>query len=257
MGISPERRLRPAVDELHLHAEVLPLQQLDDRLEVVGALPGHAHLLVLDLGLDLELRLLDDGDDLLPLLRGDPLLDGDHLADAAAGGGLRLPVLERLEGDPALHELRLEDVDDRLQPEVVVGQHLDPVLVLRDLRLRPLEVVPLADLLDRLVDRVVDLLQVHDRYDVERRHPLPSPLFPASVPPRSHENAKKVSSYQRTREGCAWRSARSGSGSTCWTTSCSASSTSGRGWPSRSGGGRRRRGCRSTTRPGRSGSSRG
>jgi len=89
-----------------------------------------------------------------------------------------------LRGDRALHELRLQDVHDRLQPVVVVGQHLDAVLVQRDLGLRPLEVVPLADLLDRLVDRVVDLLHVHDRYDVERRHPLPShsvfvPRFPA------------------------------------------------------------------------------
>ena len=58
------------------------------------------------------------------------------LADEPAGGGLHLPVLEGLEGDPALHELRLEDVDDRLQAEVVVGQHLDAVLVLRDLGLR-------------------------------------------------------------------------------------------------------------------------
>src|SRR5659263_153230 len=98
-----ERRfLRAAVDELHLHAEVLPLQQPDSLLEVVGVLPGHADLLVLDLGLDLQLRLLDDGDDLLPLLRGDPLLDGDDLAYEPSGGGLHLPVLEGLEGDPAL-----------------------------------------------------------------------------------------------------------------------------------------------------------
>ena len=104
------------------------------------------------------------------------------LADEPPGGGLHLPVLEGLEGDPALHELRLEDVDDRLQAVVVVGQHLDAVLVQRDLGFRPLEVVPLADLLDRLVDRVVDLLHVHDRYDVERRHPLPSPFFRSAIP---------------------------------------------------------------------------
>src|SRR5659263_37679 len=55
---------RTHVDELHLHAEVLPLQQLDDRLEVVDVLPGHPDLLVLDLGLYLEFRLLDAADDL-------------------------------------------------------------------------------------------------------------------------------------------------------------------------------------------------
>ena len=40
----------------------------------------HPDLLVLDLGLDFHFRLLDDGDDLLPT-HGDPLLDGDDLAD--------------------------------------------------------------------------------------------------------------------------------------------------------------------------------
>ena len=40
--------LAPHVHKLQLNAEILPLEQLDDLLQVVDALPGHPDLLVLD-----------------------------------------------------------------------------------------------------------------------------------------------------------------------------------------------------------------
>jgi chorismate mutase len=109
--------------------------------------------------------------------------------------GSTFPYWERLQGDRALHELRLEDVDDRLEAEIVVGQHLDAVLLQGDFGLRSLEVVPLADLLHGLVDRVADLLHVHDRNDIERRHPLPS-FFLSDVPGVSLRTGRR---YHRTR----------------------------------------------------------
>ena len=70
------------------------------------------------------------------------------LADHPAGGGLRLAVVEGLEGNPSFYALGLEDVDDRLEPEIVVGQDLDGVFLQGHLALRTLEVVALGDLLD-------------------------------------------------------------------------------------------------------------
>src|SRR5436190_20599535 len=52
--------LRTAVvRELERDAEVLFLDQRDDLLQIVAVLAGHAHLVLLDGGLDLDLAVLD------------------------------------------------------------------------------------------------------------------------------------------------------------------------------------------------------
>src|SRR5262245_35156559 len=79
------RLLCAVVGELHLDTQVLLPEHLDHRLEVVPVLAEHADLVLLDLRLDLELRVLDEAHDLLRLLHRDPLLDVDPLAHGAAG----------------------------------------------------------------------------------------------------------------------------------------------------------------------------
>jgi len=59
--------LLPEVGKLHLHPQILPLQQLNGILQVIPVFAGDPHLVILDLGLHLEFALLDYGDDLLAL----------------------------------------------------------------------------------------------------------------------------------------------------------------------------------------------
>ena len=60
------------------------LQQLHHGLQVVLVLAADPQLVALDGGLDLELRALDELDDLAGLLGGDALLQRDLLAHGAA-----------------------------------------------------------------------------------------------------------------------------------------------------------------------------
>src|SRR5882672_6608533 len=106
------RLARAVVRELEIKPEVLTLDPLDDRLEIVPVLARHPHLCFLDLGLDPDSGRLDELHDLLRLLRRDAFADRDHLADGPLRRGLELPVLQRLQGNAALRELAREDVDD-------------------------------------------------------------------------------------------------------------------------------------------------
>src|SRR5579883_1469474 len=71
------------VVELQRQIELRAAQQLDRGLQVVALLAGDPHLLALNAGLHLELRVLDETRDLPAGLRIDPLLE-EHLL---AGGG--------------------------------------------------------------------------------------------------------------------------------------------------------------------------
>src|SRR5438128_4226454 len=108
------------VRELERDPEVLLAEKSDRGLQVVLLLPRHADLLSLDRHLHLELGVLDGADDLLGLLRRDSLEDLDVLPDRSLRGGLDGAVFQSLERDAALGELRLQEVVDRLQPELVV-----------------------------------------------------------------------------------------------------------------------------------------
>src|SRR3989442_8446054 len=162
------------VRELDRDAEVALLQEPDHLLEVVTVLAGDADLVLLDRGLHLELRVLDEADDLPRLLDRDPLLERDLLLDRPAGGLLDLAVRERLERYARLVEPLLEDVDDRLELHVVGAEHEDLVRLEPEPVLRALEVVARLDLTPRLVEGIRDILHVDFACYVERilgRHP--------------------------------------------------------------------------------------
>jgi heat shock protein HtpX len=85
------------VDELHGEVEVLAFEQADDRLQVVAALRGNAQFLTLDLCLDALRPLVpDDLGDLLGVLLGDALLEGNRDAVLLAGH-LRIRRVQVLE----------------------------------------------------------------------------------------------------------------------------------------------------------------
>src|SRR5207248_10708885 len=71
----------------------------------------------------------------------------------------------------ALEELRAQHVEQRLDLEVVVRveRACQRGAIDRDRGLRALEVVPLRDLFGRLVDGVVDFLEVRSSGNIERR----------------------------------------------------------------------------------------
>src|ERR1700722_19980358 len=158
------------VDELHSEVELLALQQRDDRLQIVLLLGRNAKLLTLDLGLNTLRPLVpDDLGDLLGVVLGDALLQGHRHLVLPAGrlGVVRLQCLER---DAALDQLVLEHVKDRQRALFAVSADVDRVLAgPADGRADATEVEPVADLLDRLVERVVNFLAVELGHDVERR----------------------------------------------------------------------------------------
>ena len=80
-------------------------------------------------------------------------------------------ALKFLMGHAAADEARLHDFPERVHLELVVGDERERLVggVQVDLGLRALEVVALADFLARLVERVVDFLEVNRGRDVERR----------------------------------------------------------------------------------------
>jgi hypothetical protein len=69
-----------------------------------------------------------------------------------------------------VYQLRLQDVDDGLHFEVVGGRDDDLFLIPPDIGLAIFEIIALRNFLPGLVERVVDLLQIDARHDVEGRH---------------------------------------------------------------------------------------
>jgi hypothetical protein len=68
------------------------------------------------------------------------------------------------------HEPRLHDLPQRVELELVVSHQRQRRFrgVELDCRLRPLEIVPLSDFFARLIQRVVNFLQIDGGRDVER-----------------------------------------------------------------------------------------
>src|SRR6266480_4931284 len=150
------------VRELHGDAEVALAQKLDDRLQLVLLLARDAHLVALDGDLHPELRVLHQPDDLARLVGGDALLEVDLLLGGAHRPRLWRAELERPQRHLPLRHLLAQDVGERAQ---VDGRVLAPHLA----RL-VLEVEALGDLAQRLLDGVVDLLEIDAADDVEGRH---------------------------------------------------------------------------------------
>src|SRR5262249_42240725 len=167
-GWLPPLSWLPVVGELQGEVEVLGLEQADDGLQVVLLLGRHPELFALDLRAHPAGPLVpDDLGDRLRVLLGDALLQGDGDAVLLAGH-LRVGGVEVLEGDLALDELLLEDVEDGLGPLFAVGTDLDPMLTRPgDGSAHAAEVEPRADFLGRLVQRVVGFLAVDLADDVK------------------------------------------------------------------------------------------
>src|SRR6266852_4073756 len=68
------------IRELERDAQILRFDEGDDGLEVIPVLARDAHLLLLDGGLHPDLGVLDEAHDLLGLLHGNAVLEGDALA---------------------------------------------------------------------------------------------------------------------------------------------------------------------------------
>ena len=101
---------------------------------------------------------------------GDALLQGDDAAHARAGRRLDVAELQVLHRHVPADHPRLQDVPQRGHLHLVFGGEGEGVLGLVevDRGRRPLEVVPLGDLFPRLIDGVVDLLEVDGGGDVKR-----------------------------------------------------------------------------------------
>src|SRR3954454_22067410 len=169
-GGAKSRGWSAIVGELQGDAEVLGLEQVDHGLQVVLLLAGDPQLVALDLGLHaLRALVADLLADRLGLVGLDPL---DHLAvDLVRLARLpRLAGLQRLQRDVALDQLLLEDVEGG--GGALLGLRGDRHALLPrlgDAGAGTPEVEPGAELLLRLVERVVDLLPVDLADDVEGR----------------------------------------------------------------------------------------
>src|SRR5258706_2655867 len=135
-----------SIGELQRDAQVALTQERHHLLQVVEALAGHADLVLLDRGLDLELGVLDEPHDLARLVDGDALLQGDRLTQHAAAARLHLAGGQGLERHAALVQPGLENVGHGLELHLVGRAQLDLGLLQEDLVLGALEVVPGLDL---------------------------------------------------------------------------------------------------------------
>src|SRR5215467_10566032 len=80
VGALKEPLVASVVRELHIDPEIPPAQQRNDLLQDIAVLAAHANRVSLDRGLNLLLRVLDNFDNLLRLLRRNPLLHSNLLA---------------------------------------------------------------------------------------------------------------------------------------------------------------------------------
>src|SRR6476660_8690912 len=114
------------IAKLELDAEVLTTEQRDDGLQLVPGRAGHPDLVPLNRRLRLlEATVLDGLDDLLPHVLRDALGELDRAPDRLPGRGHHLTEIEILHRNPTLDHSGLEDVHQRLHPELVVGREAD------------------------------------------------------------------------------------------------------------------------------------
>src|SRR5512145_3131870 len=87
-SLEPCDRLGSVVQKLHVNAQILFAQELDDRLQLVLVPAKHTNLILLDLRLHFALGAFDKLDDLPRLLGGNAPLQLDALSRAPTSGGL-------------------------------------------------------------------------------------------------------------------------------------------------------------------------
>ena len=158
------------VDELQVDPEVLTLESLDNVLQVVDLLATDPHLVLHDLGLDLELALLGRFGYLLTCLLVDPLEDIDTLAHSAVRSWLLLAEIKTARRDFTARQFATQNVDDRRQLVIVGGEDDDTVVLQVYFIMSAFEIEALVDLFARLVDGIVHFLQVHLENNIKTRH---------------------------------------------------------------------------------------
>src|SRR5450759_1370735 len=148
------------VGELERDGLVELAQPRDHLLEVVLALGAHTDGVALDLSLRLRELVPQDLRDLPGEVVREPAPQGDVLADLHPAGLLDGAPVEDLEREAAPNGFRLDQLANRLRPELRVGHDGERVLLLGDLRGRALEVEARGDLAPDLVQRVAELLGI-------------------------------------------------------------------------------------------------
>jgi len=130
-------------------------------LQLVALFPAHAHRVFVNRGLHLQLRVLDDLDDLLGLLRLDALFQLDQEAHGAARALARVLLVEVLEAHLALDQLFFQHDQGGLAAIDRVGQDHHAFVVFLQRRLGVAKVEALADLLLSLQQRVAELCPIY------------------------------------------------------------------------------------------------
>src|SRR5450759_1785018 len=148
------------VGELERDGLVELAQPRDHLLEVVLALGAHTDGVALDLSLRLRELVPQDLRDLPGEIVREPAPQGDVLADLHPDGLLDGAPVEDFERKAAPNGFRLDQLANRLRPELRVGHDGERVLLLGDLRGRALEVEARGDLAPDLVQRVAELLGI-------------------------------------------------------------------------------------------------
>src|SRR5215212_4238800 len=156
------------VRELDGEVVILGLDQGLDGLQIVPALAADPKLVPLDLRLDALGALVPNQlGHLLGVLGADAFLGRRHDLVQLAGRA-RLAGVERLQADPTLDQLGLEDVEHRFHSFLGVGLHIDLLAGPVNARVGVLEVKALTHLLGRLIHGVVYLLPVDLADHIER-----------------------------------------------------------------------------------------
>src|SRR4029450_8642087 len=122
------------VDELERDAEVRLAHRPNHGLEVVLLLAGDAHLIALDVALDLHAGPLDELHELLGLVLGDPDVHVHALPIRALGGRQDRALREGLQRDLSADGLVLHDVEGGLQAIFGRAPELDELVVATDRR---------------------------------------------------------------------------------------------------------------------------
>ena len=146
-----------------------PRSNCDRALQRVAVFPSDAHEIALNRCLHLQLAVLDRFHDVARLFDCDALLQRDFLLDARSRGGDDFAVAQTLERHVSLHQLGLENVDHRLELELVRAGEQDFVVLLLELdaRFRILQIVTLLDLFHRLLHGVHHFRHFDFRDDVK------------------------------------------------------------------------------------------
>src|SRR4029079_12931387 len=144
--------------------------------------------------LHLELPVLDLFHQALRQLPVDALADHRLLPHRLAGGLLERLVVDDPHVDLAAGEMPLQQFVHLLELQLIVGIDGDLGAVPLDPGLRVFEIIALAHLARHVGERIVDLLEVGFRDDVERRHRKapPLPLVMPGLDPELQSNRRRA-----------------------------------------------------------------